>query len=111
MAIDFTETIYTITRQFPKEEMFGMVSQMRRAAASIPMNIAEGYARGTDKESIRFLYIAAGSAAEVDTQLILSERLGYIDEETSKALQQELTDIRKMLNSLISSIKRRMATP
>ncbi len=109
MSIDFAEDVYTITKQYPKEEMYGMVSQMRRAATSIPMNIAEGYARSTDKENIHFLYIAAGSAAEVDTQLILSERLGYIDEETSSTMQGQVTSIRKMLSSLIASIKKRNA--
>ncbi|MDE6150571.1 MAG: four helix bundle protein [Prevotella sp.] len=109
-AIDIAVDIQEITRSYPKEEMFGMVSQMRRAATSISMNIAEGYARGTDKEILHFLYIASGSASELDTQLILSHRFGYIDAESNSRLSEQLTIIRKMLNALITSIKHKADT-
>ena len=107
-AIDIAVEIQEITRAYPREETFGMVSQMRRAATSISMNIAEGYARGTDKEILHFLYIASGSASELDTQLILSHRFGYIGEEDSSRLSEQVTVIRKMLSSLIASVKGRM---
>ncbi len=104
-SIDLAEAIYKATRHFPKDETFVMVSQMRRAATSIAMNIAEGYARYYDKETLRFLYIAVGSAAEVDTQIVLSQRIGYLNEEEAINLEQQITVIRKMLNSLIKSLK------
>lgn len=107
-AIDIAVEIQEITRAYPREETFGMVSQMRRAATSISMNIAEGYARGTDKEILHFLYIASGSASELDTQLILSHRFGYIGEEDSSRLSEQVTVIRKMLSSLIASVKGRI---
>ena len=107
-AIDIAVEIQEITRAYPREETFGMVSQMRRAATSISMNIAEGYARGTDKEILHFLYIASGSASELDTQLILSHRFGYIGEEDSSRRSEQVTVIRKMLSSLIASVKGRI---
>ena len=107
-AIDIAVEIQEITRAYPREETVGMVSQMRRAATSISMNIAEGYARGTDKEILHFLYIASGSASELDTQLILSHRFGYIGEEDSSRLSEQVTVIRKMLSSLIASVKGRI---
>ena len=103
MAVD----IQLLTSRYPKDEVYGMVSQMRRSVTSIPMNIAEGYARGSDKELLRFLYIASGSASELDTQIELSKRFGYIDAETTMTLLQQLTVIRKMLNALISSVRQR----
>lgn len=108
-AINFAVDIQTVTRDYPRDEVFGMVSQMRRAATSIPMNIAEGYARGTDREILHFLYIASGSASELDTQLILSHRFGYIDADASTRLTEQVTIIRKMLSSLITSVKARVA--
>ncbi len=104
-SIDLAEAIYIATRQFPKEETYGMVQQMRRAATSIAMNIAEGYARNSDKETLHFLYVAVGSAAEVDTQIILSERIGYLDNNEASLLERQITAIRKMLNALITTLK------
>lgn len=75
---------------------------MRRAAISIPSNIAEGAARKSDKEFVQFLYIALGSAVELDTQLIISSNLGYVDNDEFKHLQQQLDEIGKMLNGLIA---------
>lgn len=106
-AMDMAVDIQLLTSRYPKDEVYGMVSQMRRSVTSIPMNIAEGYARGSDKELLRFLYIASGSASELDTQIELSKRFGYIDAETTMTLLQQLTVIRKMLNALISSVRQR----
>jgi len=98
-----------MTQSFPKEEMFGLVSQLRRASVSVPSNIAEGYARGTDKEKLHFLRISSGSISEVETQLMLSLNLGYIDLEKYNELSETVTSVWKQLNSLISSIKKRLA--
>lgn len=106
-AMDMAVEIQTLTGLYPRDEIYGMVSQMRRSATSIPMNIAEGYSRGSDKELLRFLYIASGSASELDTQIELSKRFGYIDAETTMALLQRLTVIRKMLNALITSVRKK----
>ena len=88
--------------------MFGLVSQLRRASVSVPSNIAEGYARGTDKEKLHFLRISSGSMSEVETQLMLSLNLGYIDQEKYNELSEIVTSVWKQLNSLISSIKKRL---
>ncbi|UOD35665.1 four helix bundle protein [Deferribacteraceae bacterium V6Fe1] len=80
-AIILVKEIYGLTLSFPKEEIYGLTSQIRRCAVSIPSNIAEGAARNSTKEFIQFLYIALGSCAELDTQLIIAKELGYINEE------------------------------
>ena len=107
-SIEMVTSIYLITQSFPKEEMFGLVSQMRRASVSVPSNIAEGYARGTDKEKLHFLRISSGSMSEVETQLMLGLNLGYIDQEKYNELSETVTSVWKQLNSLISSIKKRL---
>ena len=106
--IEMVTSIYLMTQSFPKEEMFGLVSQLRRASVSVPSNIAEGYARGTDKEKLHFLRISSGSMSEVETQLMLSLNLGYIDQEKYNELSEIVTSVWKQLNSLISSIKKRL---
>ena len=107
-SIEMVTSIYLMTQSFPKEEMFGLVSQLRRASVSVPSNIAEGYARGTDKEKLHFLRISSGSMSEVETQLLLSLNLGYIDQEKYNELSEIVTSVWKQLNSLISSIKKRL---
>ncbi|HSW61450.1 MAG TPA: four helix bundle protein [bacterium] len=102
-AIDFVANVYKITDSFPKEEVYGLTSQIRRAAVSIPSNIAEGAARKSDKEFIQFLYIALGSAAETETQLIIALRIGYI--EKIEEIIGETESIRRMLLGLIKHIK------
>jgi len=97
--------IYKLTRNYPQAEQYGLTSQLRRAAISIPSNIAEGYARQHTGEFIQFLYTALGSAAELETQLIISEELGYLKlGEFSKAIDV-LKENQKMLNGLINSLK------
>ena len=78
LGIELVEEIYKTTVEFPKEEIYGLTNQMRRASVSIPSNISEGAARGSKKEFIKFLYIALGSLAELETQTIISEKLGYL---------------------------------
>ena len=105
-SIDFVESIYKIIRSFPKEEIYALSDQIKRAAVSIPSNIAEGASRNSNKEFVQFLYIALGSASEVETQLIIAKRLNYIMSIENEL--NEITKIRKMLNGLMSSIKRKI---
>lgn len=99
------EEVYRLVRFLPREEIYGLSDQMRRAAVSIPSNIAEGNARESEKDFSRFLAIAQGSNAEIETQLLICERLGYIPtEELQKACQLN-EEIAKMLRSLISRLK------
>ena len=94
--------LYQISHSFPKEEIYGITSQMRRAAVSIPSNIAEGYGRGHEKELIQFLYIALGSASELETQLIICKEIAYLTEEEFDRLNSLNIEIVKMLSSLIN---------
>jgi len=98
LGIDLVEKIYQITEEFPKEEIYGLTSQIRRAGISIPSNIAEGASRKNRKEYIQFLYIALGSLSELETQLIISQRLKYLDSET---IFDEVEKLRRMLINLI----------
>jgi four helix bundle protein len=97
--------IYKATKTFPKNEGFGMVSQMRRAALSMPSNIAEGYGRKTTPEYLRFLYIAYGSMCELETQLLLSGDLGYLNKESLSELQRDIGEVERMLKALIKSLE------
>jgi len=97
--------IYRITKEFPKEERYGLTSQTRRAAVSVPSNIAEGYGRKTTLEYIQALYIAYGSNCELETQILLSGDLGYINEEGIKKLQEEISEVERMLKALIKSLE------
>ena len=108
-SIEMVTSIYLMTKAFPKDELFGLVSQMRRAAVSVPSNIAEGYARGTDREKLHFLRISSGSLSEVETQLILSLNLGYVIQETYDELSERVTSVWKQLNALISSVKKKLS--
>jgi four helix bundle protein len=102
-AMDLVAEIYRIVKKLPKEELFELSSQMRRAAVSIPSNIAEGQARGSKKEFIRFLSIALGSKSELETQLLLSVKVKYLtDSDTEKAMGL-LSETGKLLTSLIKS--------
>jgi len=103
VSIDFALELYEITKKFPKEEIYSLTSQIRRSGISIASNIAEGAARNSDKEFIQFLYIALGSLSEVETQLIIAERLGYISEK--KTILNKLSSIKQMLLGLIRHLK------
>jgi len=83
LSVDFVKDIYTLTTNFPDEEKFGIISQLRRAVVSIPTNIAEGAARSTKKEFRNFLYIASGSLSEIDTLLTISKELGFIKKKSA----------------------------
>jgi len=103
-SIELTQKIYLSTQQFPKEEIYGLNSQIRRAAVSIASNIAEGQARSSTGEFLQFLGIARGSLAELETQLILSEKLGYLKGKDTNALLENCSEISKLLSGLISSL-------
>ena len=90
-GIDFVVAVYAETDLFPKKEKFGLTSQIRRAAVSIPANIAEGAARQTTKEFLNFIAIAQGSASEVETELLIAQRLGYLKEASYLKMRSELT--------------------
>jgi four helix bundle protein len=103
-SISFVTDIYMLTKGFPKEELFSTVNQIKRAALSIPANIAEGSARKNTKEYIQFLYISLGSAAELETHLIISSNLGFIKKNETEKIQNELEEIIRMLTGLIKSL-------
>ena len=100
-AMDLVVVIYGITATFPKSEHFGIVSQLRRACVSIPSNIAEGAARNSNKEFIQFLYIALGSCSEVDTQVLISQRLGFLQNGIAESVLQKIDDLDRVLHGLI----------
>ena len=102
-SMDHVTAIYVATKSFPQDELFGIVSQMRRAAVSIPSNIAEGYGRLYDKETVKFLNNALGSASELETQLIISKDLGYMPIEDFQKLITQIEEIIRMLFALIKS--------
>ena len=102
-SVDFVTEVYKVTADFPSDERYGLVSQMRRAAISIPSNLAEGAARGAN-ELIQFVRIAIGSASELDTQLEIACRLGYLPDEVYHSLDTELAQIDRMLNGLRKSL-------
>ena len=104
-AIDFVSNIYTLTKDFPKDEMFGLTSQLRRAAVSIPSNISEGSAR-TKKDFSRFIDMARGSVMECVTLLKISVKQRYVDERKYNELRSTLTELSKMLSGLKKSVNR-----
>lgn len=99
--------LYDVTTKFPESERFGLVNQMRRAVVSIPSNIAEGYARKHTKEYLQFLYIAFGSAAELETQLMIAKELKFVKKVDYEEMNSLLVEVLKMLNALISNLARR----
>lgn len=103
MSMELVLEIYKLTQNFPKEELYGLTSQIRRSAVSIPSNIAEGCARQTAKETVQFLHICLGSIAELETQLIIADKLNYFN--LSKELSDNLINIRKMAIGLIKHHK------
>ncbi|MBL4625906.1 MAG: four helix bundle protein [Flavobacteriales bacterium] len=102
-GIDIVMETYRLTKSFPEEEKFGLTSQLRRASVSVPSNIAEGWGRGTKAHYANFLKIARGSLLEIETQLIISEKLNYTSNE--KEIFQLIDEESKMLNSLIKKVE------
>jgi len=103
--MDIAVEVYKLTDNFPSEEKFGLISQMRKCSVSIPSNIAEGAARNSRKEFVNFLYISLGSLSELDTQLELANRLEYIDKKKWEQIDDQLIEEDKVLSGLIRSQK------
>ena len=99
--------IYKTTKTFPKEERYGLTSQIRRAAVSIPSNIAEGYGRRTTGEYIQALYVAYGSQCELETQILLAGDLGFIKADDLEKLNKDVGDVERMLKGLIRSLEKK----
>jgi four helix bundle protein len=104
-AMELTVNIYRATRKFPSEEIYGLSSQLRRAAVSIPSNIAEGKGRVSDKELVQFLSHARGSLYEVHTQLEIAESLGYLSSADQEGLTGQANDVGRMLNGMITKFR------
>lgn len=104
-AMQLVTNIYQSTQEFPKEERYGLTNQLRRAAVSVPSNIAEGQARFSQKEFKHFLSQARGSLVEIETQLLISKSLGYLSETSTRVLMDAASELGRILNGLIASIK------
>jgi len=109
-AMRLTSLMYDITAKFPKEETYGLASQMRRAAVSIPSNVAEGSMRGSTSEFIQFITIARGSLAELETQLLIAYERGYVAKECYSQAMRLMEDITYMFIKLLQSLKIRKST-
>lgn len=107
-SFEFVKEIYLVTNNFPPEEKFGLTSQIRRAAVSVPVNIAEGAARKGTKEFIHFLYISLGSLSELDTLILLTKELHFINEIESEQLIEKLDVIGKLIYGLIKNLESRL---
>jgi four helix bundle protein len=104
-SMELVSDIYLITKKFPPDEIYGLTSQMRRASVSIPANISEGKLRNSDLDFRRFVLIAFGSGGELETHLEIARRLGYLDEVMYKRIISNLSEVMKMLNSLIKKLE------
>jgi len=110
-SYDLCLEIYRITAKFPKEELYGLTSQIRRSAVSIPSNIAEGYGRKTTLDYIRMLYISYGSVCELETQILLAGDLGLIEKGVLGGLKKDIAEIERMLKALIKSLEGKPLNP
>ncbi len=108
VSMDFVVEIYTLTKSFPQSELYGLTSQLRKAAVSVPSNLAEGAARRNTKEFIQFLYIAKGSLSEIETQLIIAERLKYFN--GSKLFFDKIQYQRTLISRLITALNKKLTT-
>jgi four helix bundle protein len=104
-AMDLAELVYQTTEVFPKHEIYGLTSQMRRAAVSVPSNIAEGKGRSTDRDFVFFLHHSRGSLHELETQLLIARRCKYVNEKMFEAVVDLLQEVGRMLNGLISALE------
>ena len=107
-GMELVEEIYQITKTFPKEELYGITGQVRRAAVSVVANIAEGAARGSRKEFIHFLNISRGSLSEVEALIDVSHMIGYINDDIKDQLKNKSADVSSLLSGLINSIRKRL---
>lgn len=107
-SLELVTEVYSLTKNFPKSEIYGLSSQMRRAAVAIPSNIAEGQRRGHRKEFLQFLYVSYGSGAELETQVEICKRIDNLQKLDYTKLDCILSEVMKMLNGLISSLKQKI---
>jgi len=105
-AMDLTQQVYTATGRFPKEETYGLTSQLRRAAVSVPSNIAEGQGRKSTSEFLHHLSIAYGSLMEVETQVLIAARLGYLEQRLVDELMERAGEVGRLINGLSNSLSR-----
>jgi four helix bundle protein len=105
-GIEISLEVYRVTSEFPQHELYGLTNQLRRAAVSVPSNIAEGQARKSNKELARYVNIAKGSLAEIETQLIIADKLGYLENGQADALLTMTDEESRMLSGLLSSLQR-----
>ena len=105
LSIDFAKDLYQLSKRFPPDELYGLTNQIRRAAVSIPSNIAEGQSRNSPKEFKQFLFIALGSLGEIETQLIIANKIAYLSNDNLDAWMTRIDTIRKMLKALASKLK------
>lgn len=103
-AMDIAETVYTVTKDYPKEERFGLIAQMRAAATAVPSNIAEGSQRTTNKDFANFILIAKGSLAELETQTLLSQRFGYLSDAKTQQLLDGIDELSRMMYSFRNTL-------
>jgi len=106
-AMDLIEAVYHATANFPREELYGLTSQLRRASVSVPSNIAEGQGRTTTRDFLYFLSVANGSLKEVETQALIAERLGFLNSSKASALITLTTEVGRLISGLRNSLKRK----
>lgn len=106
-AMDLVEATYTASAKFPRDEMYGLTQQLRRSVVSIPSNIAEGQGRSSIREFAQFLTIAHGSLREAETQILIAQRLRYIETSTAEQLDEVCGEIGRLINGLLRSLRRR----
>lgn len=109
-AMELVKFVYDLTRNFPKEEIYGLTQQIRRAVVSVPSNIAEGQGRGSTKEFIRHLSIAYGSLMETETQALIAEMQSYIKPDESAELLNRSAEVGRLVNGLLSSLERKLVS-
>jgi len=106
--MDLVEEIYSVTKNFPKDELYGLSSQIKRCAISVPSNIAEGSSKKSTKEFIRFLNISYGSLSEIETQILIAQRLKFLSDECAKGILENIHEIGRMMNGLRNSLKNKL---
>jgi len=104
-AIDLSIEIYSVTKQFPDAEKFGLISQLRRASVSVASNIAEGAGRNSEKEFMQYCYIANGSLCEIETQITIANKITILEEQVYNSLIEKITELRKMIFGFIKNLK------
>ena len=107
-ALDLAVLVHQSSAALPRSETYGLVSQLRRAATSVPSNVAEGHARRSTKEFIYFLHVALGSMAELETQLLLAQRVGYLSESEVTSLQDRIEEVGRVLHAVVAALRRRV---